>query len=203
MKKRRIAILFLFIVSLLSFNGISGSATQPDIPHEPVLVEKEVITLECPAVAKLSTEQKNILVQSIQIGDKHNLGYVLAAIAWVESQAGMYPINANTHAYSPYHILLKTALARRNVPDTNFNRSAMASRLVGDLEYSADLAIEEVQFWQKVRGKQNTFDWLASYNGGWKAAEKSESIDYATKVMQKTQQLKRCTNRETVLVASI
>lgn len=197
--KKRLAILSVLVVSTLFLVGASGNMFTEF--HQPVMVEKEILTLECSAVKHLSAQQKNLLVQSIQIGEKRNLGYTLAAIAWVESQAGLYPVNANSHAYSPYHILLKTALARRNVPNTDFNRSKMASRLVGDLEYSAALALEEVEYWQKVRGKKNVFDWLASYNGGWSALGKTESINYANNVMRKTKQLERCVNKGTILVA--
>lgn len=203
MKNRNAVLLVLGAVFLFTMPLTSARHQEENYTSTITMIEKEVITLECPAVKDLTSEQKDILVQSIQIGEKRNLGFTLAAIAWVESQAGMYPINANTHAYSPYHVLLKTAMKRRDVQDTPFNRSMLASKLVNDLEYSADLALEEIEYWQKVRGKKNTFDWLASYNGGWKAAEKSESINYANKVMRKTKQLQNCASRETVLVASI
>lgn len=203
MKNRNAVLLILGAVLFATIPATGQQQNNTSTTNEIVMVEQEVITLECPAVSELSHEQKDILVRSIQIGEKRDLGYTLAAIAWVESQAGLYPINANTHAYSPYHILLKTAMVRRGVENTPFNRSMLASKLVNDLEYSAELALEEIEYWQKIRGKRNTFEWLASYNGGWKASEKSESINYANKVMHKIKKLQNCASREVILVAGI
>lgn len=120
--------------------------------------------------------------------NQRHLGTLFAAIAWEESSAG---INTGRnkkghHAYGMFQNLYGTVvkkLKQRNIPFTH-------SFLKKDLETnfsSAEWAMDELQYWLKVR-RGNIRHALASYNAGWNYRA---GLKYADRVLRKNQALKQ------------
>lgn len=179
--------------------GLMISPTQIAVQGKPlddtVYTDTTEIMLSCANfdVTPYSKKQQEIIKKSIQIGEDEGIGHFLAAIAIQESQAGKFNVNAKTNSYGPYHILLKTALSRMDMTDaSDFKKNVIASRLVNDINFSAQHAISEIRYWQSIRGEDNWEHILASYNGGWKAMSKKESVDYAKTVLRIEKQIRTC-----------
>lgn len=141
----------------------------------------------CEPLNRMSPLQQWTLLKSYEIGEPFDMGYSLAAIAWQESVAGLYPININDPSFGVHHILLDSAMKRSGMKDTSFNRNIMASSLL-DIEVSAEYAIMELQYWKKYhKGNWNRI-W-ASYNAGHRY---QLGVDYANKIKHKIKLFKSC-----------
>jgi hypothetical protein len=147
---------------------------------------------ECTARTELSQQQMSVLRQAYDLGRQHDLSYSLAAIAWKESSAGKWLVNAQEASYGPFQILLKTAVARTKRDGqtmSGFEQNMLATKLL-DIKFSSSYAIQELEYWQGIHGN-NWRAIYASYNGGWNH-KKPLPQAYAQDIITKMQRLKGC-----------
>lgn len=145
-----------------------------------------VNAMACHEISSLHYEQLEVLRFSYQHGQAFDLGYTLAAIAWVESQAGLYPINVTDPSFGVHHVNLRSAIRRSDMKDTPFNRNRLAGQLL-QINTSADYALKELLYWQEYRSSWR--DVVSSYNAGWKM---ENGRAYLRKVIDKVNLLTRC-----------
>ena len=154
-----------------------------------------LLSLYLNLLEKLNDGQKRVLVDSYTYGKNFDLGYTLAAIAWKESNFGMYMTNLGDGKYGSYgvfHILLDHAIVRHNIKATNkWNKSRLVERLIFDFDFSAQEAIGQLEYWKnKFKNKENTLAWaIAGYNAGNKGLDSSKGQSYRTDVKYKIRAL--------------
>ena len=145
-----------------------------------------------PAVAdtcNLSVKQYQVLDFSFYEGRKHDLGYTLAAIALKESNLGEWVINLNDPSAGDYHVTIDKVLKHKGWVDTPFNRNRAASELIHNKHLSADLAINELLYWQRrLEGWDNA---VRAYNAGnrWKS---SRGAKYLADIETNIRKIKEC-----------
>lgn len=119
----------------------------------------------CPKIEDFSPMQNEILLSSYDFGRAHNLGFVLAAIAWQESCAGLFSVNFSDPSAGVFHIFIPNALRHENMPDTPLNRNIMGQILINDFALSKKLALNELLLWQAQHvGDEKKI--IKSYNKG-------------------------------------
>lgn len=126
---------------------------------------------EAEACPLFSREQIDILKQSYALGEPHDLGYTLAAIAFKESSAGLYLINAMSSDYGVYQGNVKTVCKQAGVYHNDWQCNREIQKVVEDINVAAEHAIETLKYWRGYHGKraknyivyENT---IRSYNGG-------------------------------------
>lgn len=118
-------------------------------------------------------DQIKLLKYSYERGKEHDLQWTLAAITWQESGAGRALKNPTSHAYGPYGNLLRTVESRlrdpkfvETLPRIPLTRDAIINLLKHDWEFSSQMAIVELQNWERVH-KGNRQKAIASYFGGY------------------------------------
>lgn len=151
-----------------------------------LLAIQPVSANSCRSISALQQEQLEVLQFSYQRGEEFGLGYTLAAIAWVESQAGLYPINIDDPSFGVYQVNIHTAIRRSDMKDTVLNRNLLATQLL-EIDTGADYALQELLFWQDYRS--NWRDVISSYNAGWNM---ENGRGYMVKVIDKVRLLTRC-----------
>ena len=141
----------------------------------------------CKPVEALSDKQVQTLYQSYNYGVRYDMGLTLAAIAWKESNAGLYLINISDPSFGVHHILLTTAMKRSNTKDTSYHKNMLASSLLAH-DVSASYAIKEIKYWFKYH-KGDWFKVWSSYNAGFNI---KAGVKYAESIQKKVNLIKRC-----------
>lgn len=151
----------------------------------------------------LSDSQLKIMVFSYKMGVEFDLGYSLAAIAWKESNFGLYLMNladGKLGSFGVYHILLEYAIARNKIK-SNWDISRYAERLVFDNELCANEAISELLFWKKYH-KKHANVWrrmFASYNAGTFGIDTEKGRIYAEDAVNRVRALERFFKKKKIL----
>lgn len=139
------------------------------------------------------TKQLWVLQEAFDHAEDRETGYLLSAITWKESSAGLKNFRSDSHewfmkSYGPFQILLKTAAARRNCNSSKTCKS-VKNKLMNDFSFSAELAKEEIAYWYSRLGDLG--DAVSAYNSGnnWRYTVGQE---YKKDVFNKVKYLKRC-----------
>lgn len=137
-------------------------------------------------------EQLWTLQKAYDHGESKGLGYTMAAIVWKESSAGLYLSRKDgehwaMNSYGPFHILLKTAKKRRGC--STWNCSRVKRKLMNDFQYSADLAVEELEYWSQRLGSYRKA--FAAYNAGNAWSGRAGSA-YSKDIRHKIRYLQQC-----------
>ncbi|RDU68823.1 hypothetical protein CQA62_05400 [Helicobacter cholecystus] len=120
----------------------------------------------CINIQKFDKDQLQTIRYAYHYGKNHDLGYTMAAIAWKESCAGLYRINFDDPSAGIYHAYLPNVIKRHyKKQNTSFRRNMVAERLIRDLEFASQIALEELLYWKKIR-KNNWKAMIKSYNKG-------------------------------------
>lgn len=147
-------------------------------------------TAQCDVDFKL--EQLWTMQMAYDRGVETDRGYTLAAITWQESSAGLKLRRKDgehwaMRSYGPFHILLKTASKRRDC--LTWNCGHIKRKLLTDFNYSADLALEELDYWtDRLSSRRKA---LAAYNAGnnWNG---SKGMNYLSQINKKVSYLQKC-----------
>lgn len=140
--------------------------------------------------------QKQVLYNSYEIGNEltleyygsEDLGYLMAAIAWQETKAGVRVQNSNPshHAYGVFQNYLPTIRTRANRLNLGLSDTELKNLVMDDMYASASFAIMELRDWDKYhKGKLDRI--LSSYFAGFKW---KSSKWYYNAVMKKLNWLK-------------
>lgn len=177
-------ILLLILVSVqLVFSSTS---------NEERLINKYLIDL-----SNLTPSQYDVMTKSYKLGLEIDLGYILTAIAWKESNFGDYMLNLSDGEYGsfgPYHIRLDYSIKRNNLT-SKWLRDRHAEKLIYDLEYSAIEALEIINYWRKYfkpKLKKDNVDReiFSAYNGGYSYNNK-DALSYGNDAIIRVKALKR------------
>lgn len=127
----------------------------------------------------LSKYQFSVLKYSCKVGIKYNLCYTLSAIAWQESDFGLYNIDLQDPSAGIYHIKISNAMYYLKLDNTPFNRNRVAQWLMRYPGLSSKLAIKELRYWLRYWGG-SWYKAVGSYNGGFKP-----NNNYANEIVRK------------------
>lgn len=120
---------------------------------------------------RLTPEQKRILDYTYNKGQEYKLGHLLSAIAWQESNFGMWRINladGKYGSYSIYHIMLEYYIKYYNINNTEWNRSRNAELLFLDNDKATEYVVELLTSYSKHHKTNKTHDKvIKSYNAGY------------------------------------
>ena len=167
----------------------------------PITIALLVLLLSCKALGEeecskwydLSSEQRYRLQWAYSYGEQYDLGWTMSAIAWHESKAGKYKINAESDDYGVFQVNLVTATDIMGISGY-WNKQALITKMVVDDEFNAYLALHVLQHFQKTRNSWKSV--VRSYNEGnkWLKNEKSreKSLDYYKKIRDNVVTLKQC-----------
>lgn len=136
---------------------------------------------------QLTDDQRFVLEFSYAYGEVYGYGYTLAAIAMQESRLGDYRANIYDPSGSSYHVTLGKVLRHFGWADTRFNRNRAMQLLMNDDMFGAELAVKELQLWERVHGEGEWMRVWASYNGGTLG-----NRDYAKIILRNIELIKRC-----------
>lgn len=139
-------------------------------------------------------EQLKVLQKSYELGKPHDLGHTLATIAYHESEAGKFVINAITSDYGIYQGNVRTICAQAGVRHNNFLCNIEIQRIIENHEHAANHAIETLKYWKDYHSKrEKSFlvyeNMIRSYNGGFNFTKVDE---YWKDFRTKFHEIKRC-----------
>lgn len=146
----------------------------------------------CEEWDSLSAEQQYRLEYSYNYGKPDNLGYTLAAIALVESKAGLYKINLQTRDFGIHQINERTLFATLGVT-SYWKKNEIITKVIVDDSLSAYLAMSVLKHFDKV----HKGDWkktVMSYNIGNRKDKKTlkRGESYYKKVVSAVKTIKLC-----------
>ena len=170
MKKKNLGILMVGILCL-SVSELSFSSVK-----------------KCPLDKEMKPWQWENILAAYNRGKPHDLGYTLASIAIVETKAGLDTSNDDSESYGITQILLTTAEKRLRDKGITSTRESIKQQLLSNDNFSYDLAIEELNYWNEIRDS-NWRNMVRSYNAGWK---QYKGEPYLRKVINRLNQLKQC-----------
>lgn len=165
----------------------------PAIPstanHMPAhAIVRDIEAEYCDTNLRVNRRQALTIHHAIIAGDEYDLGYSLAAISGVESEYGKYLLNLADPSFGPFAIHIKTASKRRNINPQSFTANLLAHELITNPELGAELAIEELLFWQSIHGPDPK-KIHASYNAGHNYVHGAK---YADMVMDEMKLIRQC-----------
>lgn len=123
---------------------------------------------QCP---KFDDKQLQVMRQSYELGQPHDLGLTLAALALKESSAGRYLINAISADYGVYQGNVKTVCIQSSVYHDNFLCNQEVQRVVSDIVRASEHAVETLNYWRNYHSKRTLKglvyeNMIRSYNRG-------------------------------------
>ena len=120
---------------------------------------------KCVEPQAFSKNQKQVILKAFKYGAKSGFGYTMAAIAWKESCAGEYRVNFADPSAGIYHAHIPGIIKKHKQKDSVFMRNMVGELLMRDDEFASQSALEELNYWHKVR-KGNWYEVIKSYNKG-------------------------------------
>lgn len=172
------------MINIFAVVGVTLGLTVSSTQHQ-------AIDEFCDANIRINSDQANVLVTSYEFGKEYGLETVLPAIAWRESNLGKYLMNINDPSFGPYAIHIDTATSRLGIDRESFMANVLAQDLVMDQGLGARLAINEINYWLRIRGGNHPMA-LASYNAGFVYRR---GLEYSEDVTQKAGLIKLCITR--------
>lgn len=113
----------------------------------------------------ITPKQEIVLAHAYVKGLPQDLGYAMMGIAWQESKGGKYLVNIQTNDFGVMGININSAANREGLKGA-FSRNILAQRLITDMSYNMDMAMEELMFWKDhYKGKWRMM--IRSYNAGY------------------------------------
>jgi len=127
----------------------------------------------------MSDGEQLAIVNSYHKGKRYDIGYTLAAIAWVESRGGRWRIGTSTSDFGIYHVNIYWYLKELGVEDTIYNRSKYATRLLIRPDIEEEFVINKL-----VNLHKSNKSWIIvwyKYNG---------SMEYVKKIIDRINYIK-------------
>ena len=139
-----------------------------------MLLPLPALSAQCNEIRQLSMIQKHNLSKSYSYGKPYELGYTLAAIALVESQAGKWRLNIKTGDVGLYQINHITAQNTLGL-EKHYDQLVLHERLIYDDVLGAEIAITTLEHFRRGRVMNNKVwsEMIMSYNTGsqWRCYE--------------------------------
>lgn len=155
----------------------------------------------CANIDRFNEKQLENIRYAYHYGKKYELGFILGAIAWKESCAGLYRLNMQDPSAGNYHTILNLAIQIERIIQGKpkkkkigkFEQNVMAERLICDREFASRIALYQLKEWKKLRNN-NLKEMLKSYNGGnrWLTnKESNQKVEkYADEILKRASVIK-------------
>ena len=132
----------------------------------------------------MSEEEQLVIINSYYKGNYYNVGYTLAAIAWIESRGGRWRIGTSSSDYGIYHVNIHWYLKELGVKDTMYNRSKYATRIMIRPDIEEEFVINKLVKLHKQYKSWRTV-WY-KYNGSKEYVQKiADRIKYIKMLIDK------------------
>lgn len=133
----------------------------------------------CP---KFTQDQIDVMHKSYTLGEPHDMGYTLAAIALKESSAGEYVINAISRDFGIYQGNVETLCKQAGVFHNSFQCNMEIQNIVNDINLAAKHALITLNYWRDYHEKRSDSylvyeKTVRSYNRGFSFADQG-GTDY-------------------------
>lgn len=142
---------------------------------------------ECP---QFSIDQLHTMQIAYDVGEPYDLGYTMAAITLHESHAGEVLVGINKGRHNDYGMMMinVASAASRLEINNHYKRNILASRLVTDKKFNAQMALTELLYWQERRSSWKGV--VAGYNAGY---NKEHGLKhYVPHIEEALSTIKRC-----------
>lgn len=141
---------------------------------------------QCEFLKHLSPYQVGVAYQAYRFGEEHDLQLTMVAIAWKESNLGLYKIRLGKDTSDMSYGVMHTVAKWKTKDKTSFERGMWAQKMVESDEYSLGVGLEDLLYWQE----RSDGDWLETvgrYNGG-----NVPNTQYAKDISSLVSALKHC-----------
>ena len=117
---------------------------------------------------KLSPQQKAVMVKTFNKAKHFDMAWTMTAIAWYESGFGKALVGRTTPDYGVFQINIYTYKRRfkQHIEALHMSDDTIRHILKHDYDVGFLAAVEELKFWQTVRGDDNWTEIWGSYNDG-------------------------------------
>lgn len=155
--------------------------------------------IKCDRWEDLDLEQKSNLHSSFASGKAEDLGWTLATIALIESNAGRWRLNYKSNDFGLFQINIETAANLLEI-ENHYKKFELAERLLYDDVLGAELAISVLKHFKQNRMLTNEVfkETIMSYNRGysWRTnrSKKKEALEYYNKFRINMLMLKQCSD---------
>ncbi len=135
----------------------------------------------------LSRNQISVLKDACRAGITDNLCYTMSAIAWQESDFGLYIVNFHDKGAGIYGNKVSSVMDRLHprIRNNSFNRNRVGSWLIHNSKFAATQALLELKYWLRY-WHNNWFNAVGSYNGGYRS-----NRNYAWEITKRVRFLER------------
>ena len=155
----RSIVLISMLLSLLMGNGYSNYGHKSDVKFDSSLIHSYIRQLN-----QLTSYQKYWLKRVYKKCEHYNLQNTCAAIAWEESQFGVYKVITDTGDYGIMGINLKWFIIDNGYRNNRYSRAKLATVLTCNDDYNIMYAVAKLE---KLKSRYSSWKktW-AHYNGG-------------------------------------
>ena len=152
------------------------------------------IDASCDHPKNFNQQQLQVLIQSYEFGKTFGFEWLLPAIAWQESCAGIYQINFQDPSAGVFHALIPSVIKQYStLRDTQLNRNRIGQFLIQNFDFAKKVARNEILFWNK-KYKGDLEKIIKSYNKGtkWQSNKQSQTLAnrYHKQIIEKINILK-------------
>lgn len=119
----------------------------------------------CLQFADLSDGQFAVMRHGYEVGEPHNFGYTMAALALKETQGGKYLVNLNDPSFGPWQVTVRNIIhfGAGGEPVSDWSRDRMIERMINDIRWSAETALKVLLYWDEYHHRTMTYDSMAEY----------------------------------------
>jgi hypothetical protein len=133
----------------------------------------------------LKPYQRINLIKIFQRARKDDLSWTAVGISWEESEFGRFQISIPNRWSLDCGIFqnnTKTVLKRKGLKNNLYNRTGMCTILNTNPEKAYEEFVNEIRFWQRVKGENNWNEIWKSYNAGYTGGGKNYSKMIARRI---------------------
>lgn len=142
--------------------------------------------VSCDFIDKLDPYQKQIAKLSYQVGEPHDLGLTMVAVAWEESRLGLFKVRMSTDYRDQSFGTMHTVAKWKTKGMTPFERGIWVQNIVENELFSLQTGLSDLLYW--YGRKKNWADMVGSYNGG-----NTPNPNYLKRVRSTVRNIKSCT----------
>lgn len=147
----------------------------------------EAAEKQCLFVSQLSHYQQEVLYKAYHAGLPYDLGLTAVAVAYHESNLGLYKARYNVDKSSDISFGVMHTAAKWKVKEmTPFEAGIWVEKMITIDDYSIQVGVQDLLYWQQ-RANGNWLKGLAMYNGGSKP-----NYSYAHEIAKVVNILKSC-----------
>ena len=137
---------YLVVILLLVFTTTTSVAANKTAANVPDVSMEELSKKYTEDLKKLSSEQRDLMIQIAELAYGFDLAYTAVAIAWQESNLGKYPVNLSDPSCGIFHKLVEPYLKGRDRKIDSFRKNQACSELISSTELSVAVFLEDIEY---------------------------------------------------------